>query len=225
MVALPIPNHNTESNDVGKPPERLRWEFHEPLHVDLAVLLIIEDLEVANLGQSSQEVTKLLHLLSEFYIQGFSITAVIHDHASIAIDLFHCDLKPSHQGLITCWDLLGEFVNTFCNQIARGQSILVNELDIVIANFDEEGAISIQRSDAFTVDLSVRSPNGRSSVPHQASIRNIACARQDVSVNMCSQFVRQFQERTSSAANFQLMGLLKLASLTGFFIEGCVMCN
>ena len=101
MVALSIPYRNTETNDIRKPPKRLRWEFHKSLHVNLSVLLIIENLEVANLGQALQEVTKLLHLLSELQIQGFSITAVIHDHASIAIDLFHCNLKPSHQGLIT----------------------------------------------------------------------------------------------------------------------------
>lgn len=74
-------------------------------------------------------------------------------------------------------------------------------MNIVVANFDEEGAISIQGSDAFTVDLSVRSPDWRSSVPYQASVRNIARVRQDVTVDLHSQFVRQFQEQTSSAAS------------------------
>lgn len=59
----------------------------------------------------------------------------------------------------------------------------MNELNVVVANFDEEGAISIQRSDAFIMNLPVRGPDWRSSLPYQASVRKIACARQDVTVN------------------------------------------
>ena len=68
MVAFSIPNWNTESNDIWKPPKRLRWEFHEPLHVYLSVFLIIDNFKPANLRQPSQKVTKLLHLLSEFHV-------------------------------------------------------------------------------------------------------------------------------------------------------------